>query len=107
MSPAALKIGHIPAILWGDPSDCVYLYVHGKMGCKEEAIKFADVVCEMGWQVLSFDFPGHGERIKERIGFLPKRILPEISSVWNFVEGKWKTIVLCATGMGRGFPCWL
>lgn len=100
MSPAALKIGHIPAILWGEPSDWIYLYVHGKMGCKEEAIKFADVVCEMGWQVLSFDFPGHGERRRSRKGFRPQKILSEINSVWDFAEGKWKSIALCATGIG-------
>ena len=32
-----IEIGKIPAILWGNPSDKVYLYVHGKAGCKEEA----------------------------------------------------------------------
>ena len=53
MSPAALKIGHIPCYFMGRTRLIVYLYVHGKMGCKEEAIKFADVVCEMDGRSLA------------------------------------------------------
>ena len=28
------RIGEIPAILWGDSSDKIYIYVHGYQGCK-------------------------------------------------------------------------
>ena len=52
-----IEIGKIPAILWGNPSDKVYLYVHGKAGCKEEAEILAQIVCMRGWQVIRFDLP--------------------------------------------------
>ena len=34
-------IDHIPAILLGEPSDKIYLFVHGQDGNKEEAVGFA------------------------------------------------------------------
>ena len=33
----------IPAVLWGGPSDKIYIYVHGKQGYKEYAEAFAKV----------------------------------------------------------------
>ena len=35
------SIDGIPAVLWGVPSDKVYIYVHGKQGYKEYAEAFA------------------------------------------------------------------
>ena len=37
------RIGNIPAILWGDSSEKIYIYVHGYQGCKEEAELFAQL----------------------------------------------------------------
>ena len=37
MKTQKLEISGIPALLYGEESRKVYLYVHGKMGCKEEA----------------------------------------------------------------------
>ena len=36
----------IPAVLWGGPSDKIYIYVHGKQGYKEYAEAFAKVAEE-------------------------------------------------------------
>ena len=62
MKTEALKIKGVPALVWGEPADRLYLYIHGKLGCKEEAEAFARIACLKGWQVMSFDLPGHGER---------------------------------------------
>ena len=35
------SIDGIPAVLWGVPSDKIYIYVHGKQGYKEYAEAFA------------------------------------------------------------------
>lgn len=35
------SIDGIPAVLWGVPSDKIYIYVHGKQGDKEYAEAFA------------------------------------------------------------------
>ena len=47
----------IPAVLWGGPSDKIYIYVQGKQGYKEYAEAFAKVAEEKGYQTLSFDLP--------------------------------------------------
>lgn len=47
----------IPAVLWGEPSAKIYIYVHGKQGYKEYAEAFAKVAEKKGYQTLSFDLP--------------------------------------------------
>ena len=37
----------IPAVLWGEPSDKIYIYVHGKQGYKEYAEAFAKIAAAM------------------------------------------------------------
>ena len=41
MKKQTMTIAGIPAVLYGSRSRRVYLYVHGKNGCKEEAERFA------------------------------------------------------------------
>lgn len=65
MKKQNMRIGGIPAILWGEPSEHVYLHVHGKQSCKELAEEFAQIAQEKGFQTLSFDLPQHGERREE------------------------------------------
>ena len=48
------SIDGIPAVLWGVPSDKIYIYVHGKQGYKEYAEAFAKVAETKGYQILSF-----------------------------------------------------
>ena len=74
-------IGGVPAILYGDTSDAVWLFVHGKCGRKEEAEAFADLACPAGAQVLSVDLPGHGERQAVQGAFNPWTVVPELQSV--------------------------
>ena len=60
MKKQTMTLAGIPAILYGSRSRNVYLYLHGKNGCKEEAERFAATACEAGWQVLAIDLPEHG-----------------------------------------------
>ena len=62
MKKQTMTLAGIPAILYGSRSRNVYLYLHGKNGCKEEAERFAATACEAGWQVLAIDLPEHGAR---------------------------------------------
>ena len=62
MKKLEFEIAGIPALLVGEPSERLYLYVHGKMGCKEEALDFAERACPAGYQVLAIDLPEHGQR---------------------------------------------
>lgn len=90
----------IPAVLYGNESDQVYLFVHGKNGFKEEACDFAKIACPKGWQVLSIDLPGHGERAQEADHFLPWLIVPELEAVMRFIKQRWNRIGLRANSIG-------
>ncbi len=66
MKTEKFYIGNIPVIVWGEWSEKVYLYVHGKMARKEEAAEFAEIAKSSGWQTVSFDLPAM-EREKMRL----------------------------------------
>ena len=93
----------IPAVLWGEPSAKIYIYVHGKHGYKGYAEDFAKVAEKKGYQTLSFDLPKHGER-KEA---------PEPCDIWQgikdlekiaaFTFGKWTEVNLFACSIGAFF----
>ena len=93
----------IPAVLYGDSSEKLFLYIHGKMGCKEEAVHFAEIVCPKGYQVLSIDLPGHGERTGEMKRFVPWEVVPELQAVYGFAQQRWKKISLYANSIGAYF----
>lgn len=73
-----LTIEYIPAILWGEPSDRLFVAVHGNMSNKadEGIIIFAEEAVAVGYQVLSFDLPDHGDRKGN----------PELCKVQNCVQ---------------------
>ena len=62
MRKERFDLGRIPAILWGEPADRLYIFVHGKMSSKAAADPFARIAARKGCQTLSFDLPEHGER---------------------------------------------
>lgn len=73
------------------------------MGCKEEAAGLAEIVCPKGYQVLSIDLPGHGERTGEMKRFVPWEVVPELQAVYGFARQRWKRISLCANSIGAYF----
>ena len=97
------SIHGIPAVLYGDSSEKLFLYIHGKMGCKEEAARFAEIVCPKGYQVLSMDLPGHGERADEMERFVPWEVVPELRAVCGFAWQRWEKISLYANSIGAYF----
>ena len=103
MDAVSLSIGHIPAMLWGPPSEQVYIFVHGKCGCKEEGAAFADIVCPRGRQVLSIDLPGHGYRKDEMDRFDPWHVVPELDAVLDYAHSRWPHVSLRANSIGAWF----
>jgi len=97
------EIGRIPALIYGETSSKGYLFVHGKSGCKEEGEAFAEIVCPKGFQVISIDLPGHGEREKELNQFDPWHAVPELKQVMDFAKRKWRDISLRANSIGAWF----
>lgn len=103
MKETRFTINGIPAVLYGENADHVWLFVHGKLGCKEEAAAFAEIAAETGAQVLAVDLPGHGERQTEGIDALtPWNAVPELERLYEYAAERWKHISLRATSIG----CW-
>lgn len=95
-----LTIAGIPAVLYGERSRWVYLYVHGKNGCKEEAERFAHTVCAAGYQVLAVDLPEHGARKNSPERLLPWVAVPELQAVYARMQRVWKHIALYGVSLG-------
>lgn len=81
-----IKIEDTPAVLYGNTSDELYVFIHGKCGYKEEAEGFSEIACPRGYQVLSIDLPGHGERKNEMDLFVPWEIVPELRGVMKYAK---------------------
>lgn len=103
MQKECFQIQGIPSILWGEPTKNLYLFVHGKEGCKEEAESFAEIAGRYDWQVLSIDLPEHGERKEEKNTFDPWHAVPELSAVMKYAKSHWNCIALRANSIGAWF----
>lgn len=103
MKEKQIAVQEIPAVLYGDSSEKLFLFIHGKMGCKEEAAHFAEIVCPKGYQVLSIDLPGHGERTAVMERFVPWEVVPELQAVYGYARQRWKKISLFANSIGAYF----
>lgn len=103
MKTERFEIDTIPAVLYGKPAEQGYLFLHGQMGCKEEAEAFARVVCPKGYQVLSMDLPAHGERQNRGEELLPWTAVPDIQTALDWAKRRWKTVSLRANSIGAYF----
>lgn len=82
--------------LYGEKSERVYLYIHGKNGRKEDAAAFAETACANGFQVLSIDLPN-------RADCKPWEALPVLESVMRYAKSNWREISLYAVSIGAWF----
>ena len=99
-----LSIPHLgPAALYGQPAQGVWLYVHGKNGCKEEAETFAALACPKGWQVLAADLPEHGGRRDSPETCTPWDAVPELRRLLDYAQGRWAKTALRCTSLGAWF----
>lgn len=103
MNTQQFQLGMIPAVLYGETADQGYLFLHGQMGCKEEAEAFAQVVCPKGHQVLSIDLPGHGARQNRGEELLPWAAVPDIQAALDWAGRRWKTVSIRANSIGAYF----
>ena len=103
MKTERFEIGAVPAVLYGEPAEQGYLFLHGQMGHKEEAEAFAQVAGPKGYQVLSMDLPAHGERRDRGEELLPWTAIPDIRAALDWAEQRWKTVSLRANSIGAYF----
>ena len=84
------KIENIPAILWGEKSPKLFVAIHGNMSSKSDIpiVLFVEEAVSLGYQVLSFDLPQHGDR-KDEI---------TLCKVQNCVQDLYKVLDSCRFG---------
>ena len=103
MKEQYFKLNKLPAVLIGEQSDKLFLFVHGQGGNKEEAKVFAEVACPLGWQVLGIDLPGHGERVDNPVTFDPWHAVPELHQVMQYAKKGWSQVAVRANSIGSYF----
>lgn len=91
----------IPALVWGNRSERVFLHVHGKCARKEYAADFAALAQAYGWQTVSFDLPGHGER--EEIPCDVWHGMADVAAMAEAVSARWPRMGLFACSLGAYF----
>lgn len=105
MKQESIQIEHIPALLWGESSDRLVLAVHGSGSHKADVpvSTLAEIAAAQGWQALSFDLPGHGDRLMESAQYIPQVCVPEIQAVFRALADRWGNIRLFANSLGVYF----
>lgn len=103
MKQERIEIRGIPVIVWGEPSDKVYLCVHGKMSCKESAAGIAAIARERGCQTISFDLPQHGERQGDSDRCDIWNGIRDLTAVAEYTFARWKQVSLYGCSLGAFF----
>jgi len=106
MIKTRLKIEGIPAIFWGEPSNKLFIAVHGNMSSKDDdAIRiFAEEGIAKGYQVLSFDLPEHGERKEEDYLCKVQNCVSDLKTIVEYAQQNISTnISVFACSMGAYF----
>lgn len=100
-----LDIENIPALLWGESSEKIYVVVHGYMSNKEDQFIqiFAEEAVASGYQVLSFDLPEHGARKNDDYKCSVQNGTRDLEIIMKYAEGLSKDISLLACSMGAYF----
>lgn len=100
-----LKIENIPAILWGDKSDKLFVVVHGNMSNKADdaIVVFAEEATVIGYQVLSFDLPEHGERKGESYACKVQNCVQDLNTIMRYAQTLSNNISVFACSMGAYF----
>jgi len=103
MKKTRIEIENIPALVWGERSDKVYLCVHGKMSSKESAEEIAGIAAQRGYQTISFDLPEHGERKNETARCDIWNGMHDLRIIAEYVFANWKEVSLYACSLGAYF----
>lgn len=106
MKKQYLKINNIPLILWGDNSNKVIIAVHGNKSNKEDLVinLLATKACTKDYQIISFDLPEHGERIKDKDYICNiQNCVTDIKKIYKYAIENFETVDLWACSMGAYF----
>lgn len=99
------QIENIPAILWGNKSDKLFIAVHGNLSNKADdaIILLAEEVAAAGYQTLSFDLPRHGDRKDITDACTVQNCVRDLNKVMTCAKSLSNDISLFACSMGAYF----
>lgn len=99
------KIEKIPAILWGETSEKLFVVVHGNMSNKADdtIIVFAEEATVKGYQVLSFDLPEHGDRKGETYACKVQNCVKDLNVIMRYAQSLSNKISVFSCSMGAYF----
>lgn len=100
-----ISIDNIPAILWGEKSSKLFIAVHGNMSSKSDVpiAILAEETIPLGYQVLSFDLPEHGNRKEEPTLCKVQNCVADLEKVMRFAKTQSDSISLFANSIGAYF----
>ena len=100
-----LLIKDIPAIIWGEKSEKLIVAVHGNMSSKSDApiVILAEEAVSLGYQVLSFDLPQHGDRKHQQTLCKVQNSVQDLRKIMDFASMHSPEVSLFACSMGAYF----
>lgn len=100
-----ILIQGIPALLWGEEKDELLIAVHGNRSSKADIpiCILAEEAVPLGYQVLSFDLPEHGDRKGEPTLCKANNCVSDLKKIFSFASTKTKSISLWANSIGAYF----
>lgn len=100
-----LLVENIPAIIWGEKSSKLFVAVHGNMSNKSDTpmVILAEETVSLGYQVLSFDLPQHGDRKSEPTLCKVQNCVHDLRKIMDFAKMHSPEINLFACSMGAYF----
>lgn len=100
-----MTIEGIPAILWGEPADKLFIAVHGNMSSKDDdvIVIFAEEAIDKGYQVLSFDLPEHGERKGEDYACKVQNCVSDLTAIMGYAQTISSNLNVFACSIGSYF----
>jgi esterase/lipase len=105
MKTKKFMVRNIPAILWGDKTDKLFIAIHGRMSHKADDVIaiLAEEATKNGYQVLSFDLPEHGDRKDSSYACDVKNCVDDLNAIMGFAESISENISIFACSMGAYF----
>lgn len=100
-----IVIEGIPALLWGEEKRKLFIAVHGNLSSKADIpiCILAEEAVPLGYQVLSFDLPEHGDRKDEPTLCKAENCVSDLKKVFAFASARTSTISLWANSIGAYF----
>lgn len=105
MKKVNLMIEGIPAILWGETSDKLFIAIHGNMSSKDDnaIVIFAEEAIDKRYQVISFDLPEHGDRKGEGYACKVQNCINDLTVIARYAQTISSSISVFACSMGAYF----